>query len=280
MFALFLSFPLCLFQSESFLLSLLSSLFSLLSLFGWCPSALWIESMGDGNPSIHELFSYYNDLYFASTLGARVIVEWSSSRMTSCGGTCAACPGGAIIIRLSTPLLSLRPFEETKDVLLHEMIHAEHFVQGVRDDDPGGHGTRFKAKMRWINTWTGPDVFRPAERGYRISITHSMIEELRSFQRHHWVCLFCGDFVQRSMNRPPQKADCRAYRRGGDDVDCGDVRCPWHVHRRWCGGPYTKIAGDEVVGKKGARNGSKEQRRLPAVVDLTASDSEEVVDLT
>lgn len=172
--------------------------------------------------------------------------------MTSCGGTCQALPGGAIVIRLSAPLLSLRPFKETQDVLLHEMIHAEHFVKGIRDDDVSGHGTLFKAKMRAINGWSGDDIMRPLG-GYNITVTHSMIDEVRYFQKHHWVCTRCGDFVQRSMNRVPQKADCRAYRKGGEDVDCGDVRCMWHTHKRFCGGVYVKIAGDDGKDRKKKR---------------------------
>ena len=224
----------------------------------------------DANPpSIHDLFVYYNQVYFGGSL-ERVAVEWSSSRMTSCGGQCSRSPGGAIIIRLSTPLLSLRPFEDTQDVLLHEMIHAEHFVKGIRDDDPGGHGVKFKGKMHFINTWTGVDIYRPS-RGYMISVTHSMIAEVRYFQRHHWVCINCGDLVQRSMNRPPQKADCRAYRKGRDDEDCRDPSCLWHAHMRWCGGRYQKIAGDDDKRKKGARKDSPKQRKLPVVVDLTTT---------
>ena len=249
----------------------------------------------DPHPTIWDLFTYYNDVYFSGCLG-RVFVEWSSSRMTSCGGVCSHQPGGAIIIRLSSPLLSLRPFEDTQDVLLHEMIHAEHFAKGIVDDDPGGHGKLFKRKMDSINTWTGVDIYRP-RRGYTISITHSMIAEVRYFQRHHWVCLRCGDMIRRSMNRPPQKADCRAYRKGRDDVDCRDLSCRWHVHKRYCRGVYVKVAGDEAKGERengGGYDGPGYDASYPGpstYVDLTVEDGgrnekeessrpSEIIDLT
>ena len=247
------------------------------SLFG--RSLLLAASHGAGmdpHPTIWDLFTYYNDVYFSGCLG-RVLVEWSSSRMTSCGGVCSHQPGGAITIRLSSPLLSLRPFEDTQDVLLHEMIHAEHFAKGIIDDDPGGHGKLFKRKMDSINTWTGVDIYRP-RRGYTISITHSMIAEVRYFQRHHWVCLRCGDMIRRSMNRPPQKADCRAYRKGRDDVDCRDLSCRWHVHKRYCRGVYVKVAGDEAKGERengGGHDGPGYDASYPGpstYVDLTVED--------
>lgn len=222
---------------------------------------------------ISDLFVYYDQVYFDSCLSERCFVEWSSARMTSCGGTCQSTPGGAIIIRLSKPLLSLRPFEETLDVLLHEMIHAMHFVKNIRDDDPGGHGTLFKAKMREINAWGGVDVYRPS-RGYRIEVTHTMIDEVNYYRRHHWKCGRCGDLVRRASNRRPQMADCRGYRKGGEDVDCGDMRCAWHVHQKWCGGEYTKIAGDEHDGRGGEKEieGQRKKKKKKRVKE-TALDT-------
>jgi hypothetical protein len=71
----------------------------------------------DPHPDIHELFLYYRDLYFDGQLPG-VSVEWSSKRMTSCGGTCEKALNGAII-KLSQPLLILRPTRDLLMVLLH-----------------------------------------------------------------------------------------------------------------------------------------------------------------
>jgi hypothetical protein len=246
-----------------------------------------------GPPSIHDLFQYYNDVYFNGSLSSRVFVEWSSNRMTSCGGTCQSELGGAIIIRLSKPLLTLRPFSETKNVLLHEMIHAEHFVHGIRDDDASGHGTLFKAKMRSINAWNGYDMYRPVD-GYNITVTHSMFEEVNYYRKHHWACEACGDLVRRSMNRPPQEADCRMYRKSrGALRDCGDVRCTWHMHLKYCGGKYTKIGGDhsgrqerkQQTGMEQWLASGKEKKQNDtgtAAIDLTQDigAEENIIDLT
>lgn len=54
---------------------------------------------------IHALFLHYADLYFGGGLGA-CSVEWSSRRMTSCGGVCEF-RGGGCTIKLSEPLLKV-----------------------------------------------------------------------------------------------------------------------------------------------------------------------------
>lgn len=136
--------------------------------------------------------------------------------MTLCGGVCEWRPGGGCRIKLSEPLLKLRPTRDLKDVLLHEMAHAFMMLQGglagfwgglslqgrghpasaaqppaalhalkaarkpgalrlrctpsspcpaagagIRDNDPGGHGTIFKSIIQRINTSTAPDHQRP-----------------------------------------------------------------------------------------------------------------------
>lgn len=197
---------------------------------------------------IHDLFMYYNAIYFKSTLESRVMVEWSSSRMTSCGGICQALPGGGIVIRLSKPLLSLRPSSDLKNVLLHEMIHAYMFVHHIRDDDAGGHGTMFKSMMKEINMSRKPDAFRPVPEGYAITVYHSMFAEVEYYKKHHWICCQCGDVVKRAMNRKPQQADCRWYSSrpvGERHTDCRDVHCRWHMHEKYCAGLYVKTHGGD-----------------------------------
>ncbi|KAL4428844.1 hypothetical protein ABPG77_005282 [Micractinium sp. CCAP 211/92] len=206
----------------------------------------------DPHPDIHALFVHYNSLYFQDKLGA-CSVEWSSARMTLCGGVCEFRPGGGCRIKLSEPLLKLRPARDLKMVLLHEMIHATMMLQGIRDDDPGGHGTIFKSIMARINASTLPDHQRPPG-GYNITTTHSMFAEVDFYRQHHWRCERCGNVIKRSMNRPPQEADCRLHVKGRD---CGDLACQYHLHTRHCGGQWVKIKEPEGFGNKQQKKGRK-----------------------
>lgn len=58
--------------------------------------------------------------------------------------------GMACVIRLSEPLLKLRPRKDLVETLLHEMIHAWNFIRGISEEN-GGHGKNFLAKMHEIN---------------------------------------------------------------------------------------------------------------------------------
>ncbi|PSC74929.1 sprT-like domain-containing Spartan [Micractinium conductrix] len=194
----------------------------------------------DPHPDIHALFCHYNTLYFDEKLGA-CSVEWSSGRMTSCGGVCEWRPGGGCRIKLSEPLLKLRPARDLKMVLLHEMVHAYMMLGGIKDDDPGGHGTIFQSVIARINTSTQPDHQRPSG-GYNITITHNYIAEAEHYRRHWWRCDRCDRVVKRAMNRPPQEADCRLHVRGRD---CGDAACSYHMHVKHCGGTFVKIKEPE-----------------------------------
>ena len=73
-----------------------------------------------------------------------------------CGGICYPQPGGGCIIRLSEPLLRLRPSWELKNTLIHEMIHAWLIGRGISEGN-GGHGRQFNAKCQDINASTVPD---------------------------------------------------------------------------------------------------------------------------
>ncbi|PRW20898.1 sprT-like domain-containing Spartan [Chlorella sorokiniana] len=204
-------------------------------------------------PDIHTLFVHYNKLYFEAKLGA-CSVEWSSSRMTSCGGTCELVGGGAggARIKLSEPLLKLRPTRDLKEVLLHEMTHAYMMLQGIRDDDRGGHGTIFKSIIQRINTSRLPDHQRPPG-GYNVAVYHTMLAEVDHYRQHHWQCERCGNLVKRAMNRPPQEADCRG--RMGRGADCRDPDCRFHMHQKHCGGVWIKVKEPEGYQQKGKKRG-------------------------
>lgn len=219
-------------------------------------SGLTEEDLLEPHPDIHALFVHYNELYFENALGG-VSVEWSSRRMTSCGGTCQSVPGGAVI-KLSQPLLTLRPAKDIKMVLLHEMIHAYCMVKRLRDSDPGGHGAPFQMLMNKINTSTVTDFQRPPG-GYNITITHSMFHEVNYYRQHHWRCERCGNEVKRAMNRKPQEADCR-WKIG---PACSDSNCRWHMHLKHCGGEFIKVKEPE-----GYKQGNKGKRKRNAVEDM------------
>lgn len=189
----------------------------------------------DPNPDVRSMFMEFNDMFFWGKLGG-VEVKWSS-RMTLCAGICAyEGRGGLCAIRLSEPLLKLRPRKDLVQTLLHEMIHALLFVtQNNRDRD--GHGPEFCKHMDRINKASGTNI----------TIYHSFTEEVDVYRQHWWRCdgpcqnrkPFFG-YVKRAMNRAPSHLD------------------PWwEDHRRTCGGTYTKIKEPEGYGKK--KSGKKDK---------------------
>ena len=93
--------------------------------------------------------SQFNAKFFWGKLAA-CEVRWSP-RMTVCAGLCSYSPRqGFCSIRLSVPLLKLRPRKDFVETLLHEMIHAYLFVTDGNDDHDG-HGPAFHSHMHRIN---------------------------------------------------------------------------------------------------------------------------------
>ncbi|EME27297.1 SprT-like domain-containing protein Spartan [Galdieria sulphuraria] len=161
---------------------------------------------------IHELFMAFNRLYFEGKLD-RVTIEWSK-RMTLCAGLCECCVfSNSCRIKLSQPLLSLRPVTDLVDTILHECIHAYLFMTGsITDHD--AHGRDFIYHMNRINQ----DV------GSHITIYHSFIDEVEHYRQHHWRCTQCDWVIKRAMNRPPS---------------CKDPW--WNVHQLRCNGQFYKV---------------------------------------
>ena len=100
----------------------------------------------DPTPNVHELFMQFNGLFFDDKLSLAT-VSWSP-RMTLCAGVCSY-DGQACSIRLSVPLLKLRPRSDLVQTLLHEMIHGYLFLYGGSqiDHDRSGHGPNFLMHM-------------------------------------------------------------------------------------------------------------------------------------
>ncbi|KAL3052198.1 hypothetical protein OYC64_004867 [Pagothenia borchgrevinki] len=193
----------------------------------------------DPSPDVRAMFLEFNETFFWGKLNG-VEVKWSP-RMTLCAGVCSyEGRGGLCSIRLSAPLLKLRPRKDLVQTLLHEMIHALLFVtQNNRDRD--GHGPEFCKHMDRINDATGT----------QISVYHSFHDEVDVYRQHWWKCNgpcqnrkpYFG-FVKRAMNRAPSSQD------------------PWWGdHRRTCGGTYTKVKEPEGYGKKGKKGGKQDDKQ-------------------
>ncbi|KAK5852664.1 hypothetical protein PBY51_006514 [Eleginops maclovinus] len=193
----------------------------------------------DPSPDVRAMFLEFNDTFFWGKLSG-VEVKWSA-RMTLCAGVCSyEGRGGLCSIRLSEPLLKLRPRKDLVQTLLHEMIHALLFVtQNNRDRD--GHGPEFCKHMNRINDATGT----------KISVYHSFHDEVDVYRQHWWKCdgpcqnrkPYFG-FVKRAMNRAPSAQD------------------PWWGdHMRTCGGTYTKVKEPEGYGKKGKKNEKTSEKK-------------------
>ncbi|GFO16939.1 sprt-like domain-containing protein spartan [Plakobranchus ocellatus] len=184
--------------------------------------------VSDPNPDIRELFLQFNDQFFWGRLSG-IEVKWSP-RMTLCAGLCVyEGHGGLCSVRLSLPLLKLRPRKDLVETLLHEMIHAYLFVTD-NEKDHDDHGPNFKKHMYRINKDTGANI----------SIYHTFHDEVASYQQHWWKCdgpcqkrpPYYG-MVKRAMNRAPSHRD------------------PWfNDHQRTCGGTFIKIKEPEGYGQK------------------------------
>lgn len=132
-------------------------------------------------PDVQELFKLYNEKFFNNIL-LDVKLEWSD-KMTLCAGVCMLrrskkTQEREVTVRLSRPLLQLRPFSDTIDTLLHEMIHAFHFVVKGGSLDRDGHGEDFCEIMKEINS----------KEGTHITIYHSFHDEVNHYKKHVWRC--------------------------------------------------------------------------------------------
>ncbi|KAI3389241.1 hypothetical protein SNEBB_007651 [Seison nebaliae] len=123
--------------------------------------------------------------------------------MTTCAGICYYKGYNNCIIRLSEPLLKLRPRQNLLETILHEMIHAYLFIT-CKKRDRDGHGPQFKDHMNKINN----------ETGLNITVYHSFHNEVRHYKTFEWTCNgtcrhrppFYGNY-KAAVNRPPGKSN-------------------------------------------------------------------------
>ncbi|XP_078316176.1 protein pellino-like [Crassostrea virginica] len=204
----------------------------------------------DPNPDIRALFLQYNDRFFWGRL-AGVEVKWSP-RMTLCAGLCVyEGRGGLCSVRLSLPLLKLRPRRDLVQTLLHEMIHAYLFVTD-NNKDHDGHGPEFHKHMYRINE----------EAGVNITVYHTFHDEVAEYRQHWWRCNgpcqhrkpFFG-YVKRAMNRAPGPRD------------------PWFKdHQNSCNGTFIKVKEPENYGKKKKKGEGKTEKGIEKGVKSPSKD--------
>jgi predicted SprT family Zn-dependent metalloprotease len=143
---------------------------------------------------LHAHWADLNARYFGGAL-PRIEIVWSA-RLTSSAGMFVSHVGPRArdaarsetgrarrLIRLSAPLLQHLPERELLSTLAHEMIHQWQFDVRKRRPD---HGTDFVEKMEAMN-----------RDGLRITIHHSLDEEVGAFMTYAWRCLECGQDYQR-----------------------------------------------------------------------------------
>jgi len=210
----------------------------------------------DPIPDVRALFVEFNDKFFWGRL-AGVEVVWSP-RMTSCAGVCSyQGHGGLCSVRLSVPLLKLRPRKDLIETLLHEMIHAYLFVTDGNDNHDG-HGPEFHKHMYRLNKETGTSI----------SVYHNFHDEVNLYKVHWWKCdgpcqqrpPYHG-MVKRTMNRAPQPAD------------------RWFAeHQRSCGGTYHKVKEPEGFGEKQTKKG-KDERGNKSAPASTSKDNKDIREL-
>lgn len=132
----------------------------------------------DPTPDIFTMFSAFNMKFFQNKLKC-VELEWSK-RMYQCAGICYQRRNGfgmSCTIRLSEPLLKLRPRKDIVQTLLHEMIHAYLFILNIREGN-GGHGPNFKKIMEGINKIAGTNI----------TVYHTFHDEVELYKTHWWRC--------------------------------------------------------------------------------------------
>uniref|UniRef100_A0A8C8GSL5 SprT-like domain-containing protein n=1 Tax=Oncorhynchus tshawytscha TaxID=74940 RepID=A0A8C8GSL5_ONCTS len=100
----------------------------------------------DPSPDVRAMLLEFDDMFFGGKLSG-VEIKWSVCSYEGRGGLC--------FIRLSEPLLKLRPLCDLAQTLLHEIIHALLFFCKHMERINQAAGTEI-AVSYWISTCDGP----------------------------------------------------------------------------------------------------------------------------
>lgn len=156
------------------------------------PRPSFTETAPATSEQLHAHWTDLNARYFSGALPSIEIV-WSA-RLTSSAGMFVSHAGPRSredghegrtrrLIRLSAPLLQHLSGRELLSTLAHEMIHQWQFDVRKRRPD---HGEEFLEKMEAMN-----------RDGLKITIHHTLDEEVSAFMTYAWRCLECGQDYQR-----------------------------------------------------------------------------------
>ena len=157
---------------------------------------------------LHAHWTDLNGRYFDGVL-PQIDIVWSA-RLTSSAGMFVSHTGprsreaghdgrARRLIRLSAPLLQHLSERELLTTLAHEMIHQWQFDVRKRRPD---HGQDFLEKMEAMN-----------RDGLKITIHHTLDEEVGAFMTYAWRCLECGQDYQRQRRTiRPKDHRCGACR--------------------------------------------------------------------
>uniref|UniRef100_A0A4W3GTJ7 DNA-dependent metalloprotease SPRTN n=1 Tax=Callorhinchus milii TaxID=7868 RepID=A0A4W3GTJ7_CALMI len=209
----------------------------------------------DPSPDLRALFLQFDDMFFWGA-GQCTAFQFSVNVPLCAGVCCYEGRGGLCSIRISEPLLKLRPRRDLVETLLHEMIHALLFVTN-NNKDHDSHGPEFCKHMKRINGMTGANV----------TIYHTFHDEVDEYRRHWWRCdgpcqkraPYFG-YVKRAMNRAPSAND------------------PWWAdHQETCGGTYIKIKEPENYKKP--KKGKAEQTPINQPKPVKHKDQSPGVDI-
>lgn len=221
--------------------------------------------LDDPNPNIWELFKQFDEQFFEGTLTRNCVELVWSPRMTNTAGLCSWNSRTSFCnIRLSLPLLQLRPRKDLVETLIHEMIHGFLFVTR-QDDNHESHGPKFHYHMTRINQMTGTSI----------SVYHTFHNEVRNYQNHVWRCNgpcqnrqpYFG-YVRRAMNRKPGPNDNW-----------------WSRHQASCNGTFIKIAEPDKKtqtkplsqGDKPSTSSQKKPNQLPKLKTISNSSFQETI---
>ncbi|KAI1279611.1 DNA-dependent metalloprotease SPRTN [Halotydeus destructor] len=182
------------------------------------------EKLYCSNKKLMTIFAKIDKELFGSALTNNQVEAAWSGRLTKAAGITHYKTKLLMVecdIKLSRPLLKLRPAKDMVETLVHEMIHA--YLAVTRNPGHKGHGPEFKKQMARVNQMTG----------LTITIYHSFHDEVDAYRNQNvWrcdgVCRSLRDFkygyVRRAINRAP-----------------GAHEFWWKKHQQLCGGNFERV---------------------------------------